>query len=280
MIAVRADDDHFVLEFRVAAFDDADDVGGVRGAFELVDVILPKRAAKAGEEADRLELGFDIADRSLAAGCADRAAIEPGDVSSTIAALKRSASMACLIVRADVSAAQAVTWISDPASITPPVRRARAASAERCLTDSISILTNRRIVRLCHMFHGVTGPSCIGRCDYFLDNGRARAGISRKAAISEEQYRTVQPIYYPGFTFGGISEPVGMLMLIALTALDSGWQRRVLADARRACFLRRCARDLLARHASCKQFLARQNRTGRRFQTLLRCGQKSRARRG
>jgi hypothetical protein len=40
-----------------------------------------------------------------------------------------------------------------------------------------------------------------------------------KRRLSEEQYRTVQPIYYPGFTFGGISEPVGMLILIALTAL-------------------------------------------------------------
>ena len=42
-----------------------------------------------------------------------------------------------------------------------------------------------------------------------------------KRRLSEEQYRTVQPIYYPGYTFGGISEPVGMLLLIALTPVGS-----------------------------------------------------------
>jgi Domain of unknown function (DUF1772) len=40
-----------------------------------------------------------------------------------------------------------------------------------------------------------------------------------KRRLSEEQYRAVQPIYYPGYTFGGISEPVGILLLIALAVL-------------------------------------------------------------
>jgi uncharacterized membrane protein len=42
-----------------------------------------------------------------------------------------------------------------------------------------------------------------------------------KRRLSEAQYRTVQRIYYPGFTFGGMSEPVGMLLLIALVVLTS-----------------------------------------------------------
>jgi hypothetical protein len=37
-----------------------------------------------------------------------------------------------------------------------------------------------------------------------------------KRRLSEEQYRTVQPIYYPGYTVGGISEPVGIALLISL----------------------------------------------------------------
>jgi hypothetical protein len=37
-----------------------------------------------------------------------------------------------------------------------------------------------------------------------------------KMRLSKEQYLTVQPIYYPGFTIGGVSEPLAILLLAAL----------------------------------------------------------------
>ncbi|MGH6768176.1 MAG: DUF1772 domain-containing protein [Xanthobacteraceae bacterium] len=37
-----------------------------------------------------------------------------------------------------------------------------------------------------------------------------------KQRLPREQYLTVQQIYYPGFTIGGIAEPLGMLALLAL----------------------------------------------------------------
>ena len=41
-----------------------------------------------------------------------------------------------------------------------------------------------------------------------------------KLRLSREQYLAVQPIYYPGFTVGGIAEPVALvLMLILLSSL-------------------------------------------------------------
>jgi Domain of unknown function (DUF1772) len=40
-----------------------------------------------------------------------------------------------------------------------------------------------------------------------------------KRRLTREQYLVVQPIYYPGFTFGGIAEPLGLLLLIALLVL-------------------------------------------------------------
>jgi hypothetical protein len=40
-----------------------------------------------------------------------------------------------------------------------------------------------------------------------------------KLRLSKEEYLTVQPIYYPGFTIGGIAEPLGLLLLIALMLL-------------------------------------------------------------
>ena len=40
-----------------------------------------------------------------------------------------------------------------------------------------------------------------------------------KRRLTREQYLAVQPIYYPGFTFGGIAEPLGLLLLIALLLL-------------------------------------------------------------
>lgn len=39
-----------------------------------------------------------------------------------------------------------------------------------------------------------------------------------KRRLPKEHYLAVQPIYYPGFTFGALSEPVGFLMLAVLTA--------------------------------------------------------------
>lgn len=37
-----------------------------------------------------------------------------------------------------------------------------------------------------------------------------------KMRLSKEQYLAIQPIYYPGFTFGGIAEPAGLLMVLLL----------------------------------------------------------------
>lgn len=40
-----------------------------------------------------------------------------------------------------------------------------------------------------------------------------------KRRLTKEQYLAVQPIYYPGFTFGGITEPLGLLLLLVLLLL-------------------------------------------------------------
>jgi hypothetical protein len=37
-----------------------------------------------------------------------------------------------------------------------------------------------------------------------------------KMRLSKEQYLSVQVIYYPGFTIGGITEPIGLLMTLIL----------------------------------------------------------------
>lgn len=37
-----------------------------------------------------------------------------------------------------------------------------------------------------------------------------------KLRLSREQYLAVQPIYYPGFTIGGASEPIGIIALLLL----------------------------------------------------------------
>jgi Domain of unknown function (DUF1772) len=40
-----------------------------------------------------------------------------------------------------------------------------------------------------------------------------------KLRLSEETYRAVQQIYYPGFTFGGIAEGLGLVLLLVLAFL-------------------------------------------------------------
>jgi hypothetical protein len=40
-----------------------------------------------------------------------------------------------------------------------------------------------------------------------------------KLRLTKQQYLTVQPIYYPGFTFGGTAEPIGLILLLALLFL-------------------------------------------------------------
>jgi hypothetical protein len=42
-----------------------------------------------------------------------------------------------------------------------------------------------------------------------------------KLRLSEEQYLAVQPIYYPGFTIGGLCEPLSLLFLVLLLLLSS-----------------------------------------------------------
>jgi hypothetical protein len=40
-----------------------------------------------------------------------------------------------------------------------------------------------------------------------------------KLRLSKEEYLAMQPIYYPGFTIGGIAEPAGLLALLVLLFL-------------------------------------------------------------
>lgn len=42
-----------------------------------------------------------------------------------------------------------------------------------------------------------------------------------KLRLDQKTYAAVQPIYYPGFTFGGVSEPVGLLLALTLLLLSS-----------------------------------------------------------
>jgi hypothetical protein len=37
-----------------------------------------------------------------------------------------------------------------------------------------------------------------------------------KLRVSKDTYLAIQPIYYPGFTIGGISEPLGLIVLFVL----------------------------------------------------------------
>ena len=37
-----------------------------------------------------------------------------------------------------------------------------------------------------------------------------------KLRLSKDTYLAIQPIYYPGFTIGGISEPLGLIVLLIL----------------------------------------------------------------
>jgi hypothetical protein len=40
-----------------------------------------------------------------------------------------------------------------------------------------------------------------------------------KMRLSQEQYLDVQPIYYPGFTIGGMAEPIGLFLTLVLLFL-------------------------------------------------------------
>lgn len=42
-----------------------------------------------------------------------------------------------------------------------------------------------------------------------------------KLRLSKEQYLAVQQIYYPGFTFGGVAEPLSIIALLVLTFTTS-----------------------------------------------------------
>src|SRR5262245_9960046 len=44
-----------------------------------------------------------------------------------------------------------------------------------------------------------------------------------KLRLSRKDYETVQEIYYPGFTYGGASEGIGLLLLLILLLIGS-WQ--------------------------------------------------------
>lgn len=43
--------------------------------------------------------------------------------------------------------------------------------------------------------------------------------LPEKMRLDKETYYAMQPIYYPGFTIGGISEPVGIILTIILLFL-------------------------------------------------------------
>jgi hypothetical protein len=40
-----------------------------------------------------------------------------------------------------------------------------------------------------------------------------------KMRLSQEQYLGVQPIYYPGFTIGGMAEPIGLFLTLLLMVM-------------------------------------------------------------
>jgi Domain of unknown function (DUF1772) len=52
-----------------------------------------------------------------------------------------------------------------------------------------------------------------------------------KLRLSKEEYLAVQPIYYPGFTFGGIAEPAGIIALITLLFFVTGTRFWLVAGA-------------------------------------------------
>jgi hypothetical protein len=47
-----------------------------------------------------------------------------------------------------------------------------------------------------------------------------------KLRLSKEQYLSVQRIYYPGFTYGGVAEPIGLLLLLVLAIVTSAGNTR------------------------------------------------------
>ena len=50
-----------------------------------------------------------------------------------------------------------------------------------------------------------------------LGLGIAHAGeLPGKLRLPKDTYLAVQPIYYPGFTIGGVSEPIGVIVLFLL----------------------------------------------------------------
>jgi hypothetical protein len=44
-----------------------------------------------------------------------------------------------------------------------------------------------------------------------------------KLRLSRQDYETVQEIYYPGFSYGGASEGIGLLLLLILLLLAPGY---------------------------------------------------------
>ena len=74
-----------------------------------------------------------------------------------------------------------------------------------------------------------------------------------KMRLGKDAYLSVQTIYYPGFTIGGIAEPLGILVLIALLVWTVR-ERPLLVDGGRA-GARCLSSHLLVRHAPGEQLL-------------------------
>lgn len=74
-----------------------------------------------------------------------------------------------------------------------------------------------------------------------------------KMRLSREDYFTVQRIYYPGFTIGGISEPGRSALGTRARTSHAGCKHRVLADPCGVCSTCRHAGRLLGRRPSGKQ---------------------------
>ncbi len=89
-----------------------------------------------------------------------------------------------------------------------------------------------------------------------------------KMRLSKDEYLTVQPIYYPGFTVGGAAEPLSLLLLIALMLVTPPGPSLWLTAGAFA--------TLAAAHAtywvltSREQFLAQGRRAERTWSELLR----------
>ncbi|MGZ2468905.1 hypothetical protein [Sinorhizobium medicae] len=97
-----------------------------------------------------------------------------------------------------------------------------------------------------------------------------------KLRLPKDQYLAIQAIYYPGFTIGGVAEPLSLLFTAALLVLMPRGTPAFLDDGRRIDRPACNACHLLDPDASGKQLLAQGHATGKNQRTVFRSGHRSR----